>query len=253
MPDRFRSSRRKIARAKKHVAEFEAEVGRFLLQDNLYEAFVDNDPQRPGKDIWKLRLTQPFPEVLDEIVGDAVNNLRAALDHACHAAAVASGLTKPLHTYFPFGKTQAEFENTMRGNCKDVPLDVHALIRRYGPYRGGNDVLWSLNFISVRDKHTWLIKVGTRIANSFSGTGGGRVIFPVDPSWDHEKNEVEFAEFTSGIAADYKFELAPFVAFSEIEFVEGEPVSAVLAYFIQIVEDIVSAIESESQRLGHIL
>lgn len=251
MPDLFKSGRGKIARAKKHFAEFDTEADQFFRQENLYESFVDHDPDRPGKDIWKLRLKHPFPEGLDEIVGDAINNLRSALDHACHAAARASGQITPLHTYFPFGKTQGDFDNQAAGNCKDVPLEIREMIRRYGPYLEGNDVLWSLNRISVRDKHTWLIRAGVRVANSFSGHGGGAVRFPMDPSWDHDKNEVEFAELTSGAEGKFHFEFTFFIAFGEVEIVSGEPVSAVLAYFIDIVEQIVSGIEAESRRLGH--
>jgi hypothetical protein len=74
MLDPFESARRKIARAKKHIAEFEAESQRFCLREDLYEVFVDKDSERPSKEIWKLRLIQPFPDIFDEIVGDAINN-----------------------------------------------------------------------------------------------------------------------------------------------------------------------------------
>jgi hypothetical protein len=249
MPDLFESSHRKIARAKEHITEFDSRWQSFCDQPNLYEPFIDKDPERPGKDIWKLRLNHPFPTTLDEIIGDAVNNLRSALDHACYAAAVASGNSTPRYAYFPFGKTEPDFEITMKGNSKDVPPAIQTIIRNYRPYKGGNDPFRALNLIAVRDKHMRLSQAGMRLMNGFKGSGGGRVRFPVDPIWDHGKNEVEFAEFTTGEHFKFRFEFTPFVSFGEIEGIAGDPVSAVLDWFVQIVEHAVASIEEESRRL----
>jgi hypothetical protein len=175
--------RRKLSRAKEHVADLDSKVTEFFERPDIYEFVVDPDPQEPKHVIHKMRFKEPLPESFTAITADAVNNLRSALDAACYAIAVAAGATKPRHAAFPFAGSFADFENGMKGRCKDIPLDLHALFRAYQPYKGGNDALWALNDICVRDKHT-LLGIGLdTVLGDLVATGTMRSI-PVNPPWD---------------------------------------------------------------------
>ena len=132
------SSYRKLARAKKHIADLDGEVMAFL-DGNPYAEVCEPDPQRPDYSVRKVRLVRSLPLSLAEIVGDAANNLRSALDHAGYEIAVASGRVHPLHASFPFARSAAEFDKTARGLCKDVPDEIFALFRGLEPYKGGNN------------------------------------------------------------------------------------------------------------------
>jgi hypothetical protein len=81
MSDPFISARRKIARAKQHILDLEREVTGFI-GENPYVQVIEDDPQRPGYQFHKIKLTKTLPESFAVLIGDAVNNLRAALDHA---------------------------------------------------------------------------------------------------------------------------------------------------------------------------
>jgi hypothetical protein len=50
--------------------------------------------------------------------------------------------------------------------------------------------------------------------------------------------------------ASYNFKVTTYIAICDVEFVDGAPAPAILDQFIRIVEDIVMAIEAESDRLG---
>jgi len=102
MPDLFHSPRLTFIRAKHHVADFNRIEAEFV-NSNPWSHFVDKQSQ-PGQDLYKIQFTEPLPIMLPCIVFDAVNNLRALLDQAGYAAAVASGKISPKKTNFPFSE-----------------------------------------------------------------------------------------------------------------------------------------------------
>src|SRR6266436_429511 len=110
----FESSKRKLARAKEHIANLEREIDLFL-QSNPYKRAFEPNPERFGEFTCKIKLTQPLPPLLDEIVGDAVTNLRAPLDHIMFAFALAGGVNDPRNAYCPFSGSAANFESNMKG------------------------------------------------------------------------------------------------------------------------------------------
>ncbi len=72
--------------------------------------------------------------------------------------------------------------------------------------------------------------------------------------WDKAKNEMEL--FTVGPPAGdfkYEFDFTLFVAFNEIQVVEGEPVLGILGKLGSKVESILVGIEAEARRLGYVV
>ena len=112
----FEGSRRKIARAKKHLEDLEREAAAFFAE-HPYALIRDPDPNNPKHEIHKIRFNKRVPDSIASLTEEAVHHLRSALDNACYSVAVASGLTKPRHTAFPFSGSAAEFENALKGRC----------------------------------------------------------------------------------------------------------------------------------------
>jgi len=79
---------------------------------------------------------------------------------------------------------------------------------------------------------------------------GALVRLLVPPRWDSTKQEIEVGTFIRGVEAHYNIEVGTSIAFDEIEFIGGEPVSRVFEYWIAVVEHLVSTLESEGTRLG---
>src|SRR5258708_5919182 len=117
MPDPFDSSRRKIAPANKHLADLKREVRAFLEQKNFYNLFTEPHPSKPDHIVQKLRVAKQIPDDWSEIVGDIVDNLRSALDHAIYSVAVASGRSNPRNAFFPFSGAVTRFEANLKGRC----------------------------------------------------------------------------------------------------------------------------------------
>jgi hypothetical protein len=249
MSDLFKSSRRKIARAKEHILDLERQI-RVFAGENPYKQIVEEDPQRPGYLLHKIKLTKSLAPSFSDLVGDAVSNMRAALDHACYALA-ASHKTKPINAYFPFARDAAGLESAIKGRSKDVPQEIHPLLRSFEPYKGGNEILWGLNMMCNADKHKMLTPVATGIVRpGTSIKGRGFFSIPAPPVWDRTKQEIVILTLGPGAQFDYKFNFVLYIAFDEIELVAGEPVRSILGQTMVEVERVVDAIDAESMRLG---
>jgi hypothetical protein len=252
MSNPFESARRQIARAKDHIAELESEISEFINK-NPGEYFTEPDTKNPENTVHKVRLKDdPIPIGLSEIAGDAIGNLRESLDHAVYGIAIAAGCKNPRNAYFPFSGKDTDFENNLRGRCKDVPEEVYPLFRRLKPYRGGNQVLFALNQVGIRNKHTLLVSMG---AVTFDGgqdiSGMGYFSMPTPHIWDSTKNEMELFTLGPGAKFEAHLQFGFAVAFSEIEGAEGFPALSVMGDFLTEVESIVSFIEEEARRLKY--
>lgn len=248
MVDPFHISRRKIARAKLHLANLEIEVGAFFA-GRPYTPFRETDPNNPKYEIHKLRFDKPIPDGVSNLLEEAIHHLRSALDSACYSVALLAGLSdksKP-NASFPFARSAGEFENGMKGRCSDMPLPFHALFRALQPHVGGNDALWAINEIANSDKHA-ILGIGSGAALDGVEGVGGVVCIPTMPIWNSRNQELEIGTFVTG-DLQYKMDFSFFVAFEDVRIVTGQPILHFLRFAVESVEYIVNAIETESRRL----
>ena len=249
MSDPFESSHRKVARAKKHLKDLRVEIVKFV-NGNRYERVIEADLDNPGNTIHKIKLTEELSPDIGDAVADIAQNLRNALDNAAYAVAVASGLTNPKTCAFPFARSATDMASSI-GRCKDVPKEIQSLFCGFQPYLGGDDLLWALNEICITDKHKIAVPIGHALMQGPMGLKGtGFFSTPVGgPVWDRAKNEMLFISFGPGAKYKYDFKFQLFVAFNEIQIVDGKPVFAVLNTLCGKVESILMGIEAESKRL----
>lgn len=255
MADPFSSARRKLARAKIHIEDLKNRIITFE-QSNPYEVVSEPDPDKPQEIVHKMRRTKPLPET-SEIAGDAINNLREALDHTAYAVA----FPPRRHCHFPFGSDAANFEISAQGNCKHVPQEIISLFRAFKPYKGGNDSLWALNQICRANKHTVLTSIGinSRWTGKFPFSrlevleGITEPFWMVYPPimWDRSKQEVVLARGSpNNPHLQYEVSITTFVCFDDVEVVRGQEAVAVLDHLVGIVERILMATEAEARRIG---
>jgi hypothetical protein len=252
----FKSSWVKIERAKKHILDLDREVQAFL-DDDPWEQISHPDPNVPKRTVHKIRLSKTLPDLIPAIIGDATNNLRASLDHATFAIAECVALKNGSavgEVYFPFSGKDTRFESNLNGRCKNIPDEIRSIFRGLRPYPGGNKTLWSLNEICSRDKH----KIVTPIAigafsMGYSSIGDGYFSAVDDPVWDRHKKEIEFMTVGTDSDSTYKYNFRMFVAFTEIESVDGRPVVSVIRKMASHVEIVVSTLEQASRDLGLIV
>jgi hypothetical protein len=160
----FRGSRLKVKRSYKHIEELEAWL-RDLVQSNINTTLSYKD-RNPGSESHTVTVHRPvgYSEDVAPIVGDAVHNLRAALDLIASAIVIAGGKDDPASAYFPLQDTrQSLIKSKEYGFIERVApklaLKIADIIK---PYKtGGDSRFWALNQLDRKDKHRVLIPTVT--------------------------------------------------------------------------------------------
>lgn len=252
MFDPFLSAKLRVGRAKEHIATLQR-MGHEFWNRCPYTFVAELNPDGLNK-TYKFRLTEPVPAVFDFLVIEAVEHLRASLDHATYATAVLGGKRDPKAAYFPIADTAASLETDVmrRGRCKDLPPQIVAFLRSLEPYhRGKGAAAWTLNKICNSSKHRLITEVGMDTGGSSINLlhlpPGGWLVPQV---WDREKNEIAYFACPKEAEPKYSFDVGFFIVFGPVEPVEGQPAIPALAAISEKITEIVLSIEAESCRLG---
>jgi hypothetical protein len=106
-----------------------------------------------------------IPERLSLIAGDAIHNLRSALDYLAYELAEISspGGFDESRIFFPISDGRDNHEARLRDIRSILRQDAIDALRVLQPYRGGKghgNTLWCLHRLDILDKHRLLITVG---------------------------------------------------------------------------------------------
>jgi len=164
MSDSLEDTWLKLARAKKHLNELQRKVDAFVNR-KPYTLFRHDDPEH-GRYIYRGKIVRMPPETWGPIIGDAVHNMRSAID--CLAWALC---TKPSRvTAFPIFTSPPKEERSKRrfdDMIRHIPPDAQEIIKELQPYNYGDLAklypLAVLQWLSNTDKHQVLVAVGTLI------------------------------------------------------------------------------------------
>jgi hypothetical protein len=156
---------RKLHRAAEHFKQLEAQVSGWE-KGNGYTLNVKPDPDPPHyivrAELLRPVEDEPFPLVL----GDFLQNARAALDYIAGALGnVGAGgwmdETDALATMFPITRSPERFAEVVERRLPTVSDPVRAAIEDLQPYETGGDIwmfepLWILNELARLDRHRFL-------------------------------------------------------------------------------------------------
>lgn len=152
----------KVKRAKEHIADLGREIRRFL-DTNPYKVGAKRDPQS-RRLIYYVSSVEPTPGSLSLIAGDAIQNLMSALDHLAYQLILADtggNPPNPHWIYFPVADDATKYDTKKHGKMEGARQDTLDAIDAIKPYKGGNDLLWSLYRLNNIEKHRLLITVGS--------------------------------------------------------------------------------------------
>ncbi len=236
MIDSLTGARLKLKRARDHLEVLRDELAAFTAGEPYG---IAHEPNTDGSEhIFRAQVRKEPPPFLS-IIGDALQNMRSALEH------LAWGLT-PLSTRqtsersigFPVCTNPQAFEqadrnspsgyNTRTGMHKiwTMPPKVRAAIKQLQPYNTGHDDLVILNELARIDRHQSLRLMGafTREVTHSWRKRGAHSGFGVDFSVV-KRTEVTIGPFEDGAkVGDFAFsepemevnlQLTPFVAFGD--------------------------------------
>jgi hypothetical protein len=233
------SARLKIERAKKHIRDLDAEKGAFLGGDP-YRGVPRFNPEMDRTE-YILQNIPVIPDNIPLILGDAVHNLRSALDHlACEL--VRSENVEPRGVYFPIFESAAEYESKSAGKTKGMPESAKKIIARMKPYLGGHDILWGLHKLDIIDKHRLLPTVGMTL-------GGWRLRFSLTapnvnlPLPSILEKGVIIASVPGNRETEERVSIFADIVFGEPEVFKGEPIIETLTQLAGLIETTVSYFE----------
>lgn len=159
MSTHLESATEKLQRAEQHIADFESGLSEFTRDNPLRLAY---DPNPRTKQRAKLvRARSELPGSLICVVGDAVHNMRSALDHLATAVAVHLKVDKKglSETHFTVRPTKADFRNAIKEErVTRLGAGWIQFLERMEPYYGGKAA--NLHIISTLDnfdKHRKLL------------------------------------------------------------------------------------------------
>ena len=156
--DAFQASKMKLERANKFIHELRVTFDAYANDTPLCGAvkIVDDHPQIAIS--WKGIGLLP-----GAIIGDAVHNMRTALDLMASELARLNGQSDK-NVYFPFASSEDDLSEQIKAKSfHRAGADAVNLLRGVRPYKGGNDSLRAIHDLDIADKHTALIPAHTEM------------------------------------------------------------------------------------------
>ena len=251
----FDSPRALIESARDHITDLKVRLDEFMKSGAL-DMIFEPDPQSSDQ-ILKFKLLKPIPSRIKVRVFNVASELRASLDHAVYASAVALGTPDPRRTKFPFGDTAAQLEDDIARGCRDVPIEILALARTFEPYEAGDKTLWGLNKLRNVKNHKRLLQPSPAVefvdydGNAVNpvGSGGDAVIRWLKPVWNAAKQEIPLVAMPDGVHFEIKVKMRTDIAFDQAPGLQGRFVFGALNTLAGKIESIVMAIEAETLRI----
>lgn len=248
--DIFRQSWLKIERADEHIAELDKNIRDFL--DAKPYAVVVNPSMYAGQQTWSARVRKKIPEKITMIVGDALHNMRAALDIlTCDLIRHFQGVSTDLSDiYFPFTKGDAnDFESLINKRLvKETSPDVIAVFRKLAPYKAGNPVLFALHSLDIDDKHKRIIPMANFIGiPSLKLIANGQSIMTmVDGKFFVSQDGATLMSLpaANNIKLNQEFDPTIEIVFGEVNLVKHQPLIPTLHHISDAVQGTIKAFEA---------
>lgn len=163
-------------RAKAHIVELSNAIDAFMASKPYNVDFKENLQARERT--YYVNFVKQIPLDLSAILGDAIQNLRSALDHlAAHLVSIGPPGPRTKRIYFPIFESVAEYEAGKMGKIQGVGKVAMQAIDAVQPYKKGNGwALWDLHVMNNVDKHNLLIPVwGSLTSHSFPKSEKGKM------------------------------------------------------------------------------
>lgn len=145
--------RKKIERAKYHVRDLERHFLEFR-KENCHRFRTEIDPDT-GDEVHRAVVVSTPPE-FTLIIGDAVHNLRSALDHLAWQAHEFDGGIPDKYTFFPVCDAPTEYKPVDLAKKQKFSPRLIRLFESVQPYHSGYESLGLIHKLNNIDKHRFL-------------------------------------------------------------------------------------------------
>lgn len=240
MAQELNGVRVKIARAHEHLEELKRRLRDWQVS-KPYPIVVEIDPQTEDQ-CWKVGGEPVAPGPLPAI-GDALYNLRSALDHLAWQLVLRAGGTPTNRTEFPIFNAPDSWKRDsprkMAGMNEAMQQKIQGLQPCFSNHIYRSEALWALQQHGNTDKHRTLLVVPVSTENMLWQPGG-------NPTHMHKgpvQKETILARFAKGDHQSNFFAM-PNVAFSEAPML-NEDVDLHLGYIAHTIEWITDDFEAQ--------
>lgn len=258
----------KLDRAKEHLVTLSTDVHAYL-DSKPYAVEAKRAPDT-GRLIYFVAGVRPTPLRIPAVLGDAIHNLRSALDHLAYQLVwVGSGRKPSSHVYFPIADDRVKYIEQRRRQIKGAAPAAIATLDGLMPYKGGSDALWRLHKLNIVDKHRVLLTAGSAFQSVNIGAHISRemqmqiasspmaeklsglptldlFLRPADRMFPLKVGDELFIDGPDAEVND-KIEFRFEVAFGEQSIVFGDPIIESLASMVQLVEEVLPKFEPHLQ------
>lgn len=147
----------KLARADRHIAELRTAAQEFFDSKpyTIYEVEEAN-----GDLVRRLRIVRTIPNDWPAVLGDAIHNLRSALEFLAWQLVERNNSTPARHTGFPIVDSKKELGLGLISKLAGASPASVRMVRRLKPYKGGNSLLHQIHSLDIVDKHRLILIVG---------------------------------------------------------------------------------------------
>lgn len=250
-----RPSHLKIERARKHISDLKKIIEDFLSAKpfELWSRYK----KKPNERLIFVKQTKPIPHEVSLVLGDAIHNLKSALDILAFGM-VGDTAPSPTRVLFPFASSaeglQGSISNRQMGLAGEK---VVAAIKELKPYMGGDNRLYGVQTLDTQDKHHFIITVGQvtrmsadelRLMGIEQLAGSGVLVFNVpigspllvQPIGGRREERRRFKPFEHKEAFQPSFE----ICFGPEQGFDGQPVIPTLLLMVETVENAVMKVSS---------
>lgn len=218
---------------------FEAKIAAW--RDDAYSIRIDRNAQI-GKKAYYVT-PNPIPPLFNAEVGAIINMIRSSLDMLAVALAERNGHAAPKDTYFPICDSATVFRDTRRGGgmekIKRLSAADQAVIENLAPYKGGNDLLYTLHQMDITRKHRRLLVV-SRFPRGIGiyREDGGACLVDFSRTWSGFEDQAPVA-WTAIDAPDCNVDIGVYITLKESGPVNGDQAVVALNKFASLANSIV--------------
>ena len=242
----MKGPRLKVKRANSHIDAIIRDSS--PLAKGLYE--ITNGPARSvailaQPDCFQLayRPKQPVVDHFSPIVGDAVNNLREALDYWINGALKAIG--KPMKAYFPFSEEWKNLESSPNYPAiqKAFPDAAEFILKDIKPCRNTNLHLWASASLCNFNKHNDFVPAISVVnIENINARVGTNTIADCAVGGDANR-PIRIIRADTPITIDDNFRTSVEINFPEGAIFEHQPVIPTLTQMSQVISETLDALE----------
>lgn len=242
----------KIGRAKHHINDLNRRISAYLSSRPL--RLVTLGEPESDRETHFIKEEVPLPLDFALIIGDAVHNLRSALDVLMFSM-IGGKAKRPERVMFPFAKRADTLVSAMQNSEAQLAGEkVVAEIERLKPYPDGNKWLAALHALDIADKHKLIIPTTTTASMSahelalmlpsIVGREGVNIVINKGTSFVSSSignRATRLANRRNIRPGEYERDIQPTfeIAFGEGQPMEGYPVIPVLLEMTNIVDTVV--------------